>query len=193
MAKDPKLEQETDDIEEVVEETPKKRSPRLFILLGFISLILLQATMLFLLLPSQKQVADDLDKLRQRDPWAVAVTDPPEDNTVKSIDLVEKPLGDKFSVQDISPRNPAETEIFSVKVTLRIDKKDEAAFDKLFLQRTETLRDTVYAVLRSSTMEERNSETLSAIKTRIRIRVNEELGANFVKDVRCTEPSHAIM
>lgn len=195
MAKEPKPEQETEEMEENVEATPVKRSPRIYILLGFVSLILLQATLLFFLLPSPAQVAQQVDSYaRSDDQWSEMVRGTvPVDPNVKPIDLKEKSLGEKFTVQDISPRNPSEMEIFSVKVTLKIDKKDEKEFDKLYLERTETLRDIVYAVLRSSTMEERGSETLSAIKNRIRLRINEELGANYVKDVRCTEPSVSVM
>ncbi len=191
MAKEPEPAQE---IPPQTEEKPK-RSSRLIVLLCLVSLILFQVTLMFFLLPGPKQVADEVK-------GSIVLTPPPEfeapvnvapNADLKSAELIEKELGDKFQIQDLRPNGAGETDLFSVKVTLRVDKKDEVKYDKLYEQRKNTIRGLVTAVLRASTLDERRQETLTTIRQKIQNKINDELGSNYVKDVVCTDISVGTM
>lgn len=185
MAKETKPEIEAEEIQEEEPQQPK-RSPRMFILLGFVALVLFQVIGLAFLLPPLLK-----PQMIEPDPPPDYTTDTTLKTEPVKAELIEKSLGDKFMVRDIGDNNT--TNVFSVKVTLRIEKSDEKKFDKIMENRTETVRGVVYAVLRASTLPERKSETLQSIRNTIRVKVNDELQVNYVKDVVCTEPSNEMM
>jgi flagellar basal body-associated protein FliL len=170
----------------------KPRSPRLIILLSLVTLVLFQVLALFWILPTPQKIKAEIEDGK-------IILDPPNDfrtpvdavpqTGIKPEDLLEKTIGDPFRVQDPNPDNPGATDVFSVAVILKIDKKDERKFDKLLLEQPATIRSIVYAVLRSSTLTERKQETLGAIRNKILTKVNEHFGSNYVKDVVCDNPS----
>lgn len=182
MAKEPEI-----DPEEIVEEeTPKaKRSPLIYILLGLVSLVLLEVMALALILPAMTRV-EKLDPSAYEAPDYTAPGSPIPDS--KPIDLVEKELGERFNIEDLSPDAQGTISTFGVKVVVAVEKKDETKFDELYAQKTNAIRADVGAVLRASTLTERSQETLGTIRNKLRVKINERLGANYVKEVICTDP-----
>lgn len=198
MAKEPNPEEQSEQLENI-EKKDTKRSLGLSILLpliGLVSLVLFQVMALYFILPSPADVADEIKNrgINTQDPGPYIVEPgviPSPD--VSKIEMVERPLGDPFRVQEPDPETPGQTNVFTVTVILKVDKKEATKFDLLLTERTHTLRGIVYAVLRSSTKQERTSETLGKIRSKIRVKINEELGSNFVKDVVCDNPSNVSM
>jgi flagellar basal body-associated protein FliL len=192
MAKEQKTKPEPEPVA-VTEEMPQPpRSYRIHILLGMVIIALAETTFLFFLLPSQKKLRDELidiqDIVIDNDTYQVPIeVVPPTDLGKKP--LVEKPLGDKFKVQSIRSGPEQITDVFSVIITVQILKKDETAYDKLYAERQNAIRDAVTVVLRASTLEDRNQVALLTIKRNVKKAINEVLGISYVQGILCTEPS----
>ncbi|MCL2744520.1 MAG: hypothetical protein FWE67_11780 [Planctomycetaceae bacterium] len=196
MAKEPERKQDLDkdgDVSEnetVVEKKPQ--SQRLLILLSLVALVLFQILALYWILPTP-------DRIKKNILDGKIVTEPPDDfrvpvdaipnRGIKPEDMLEMPIGEPFRVQDPNPDTPGAIDIFSVTVVLKIDKKDKTKFEKLLKEQPVTIRNTVYAVLRQSTLTERKQETLGAIRNKVMTKLNEQFGTNYVKDVVCDNPS----
>jgi flagellar basal body-associated protein FliL len=176
----------------VAEETPlQPKSYRVHVLLGLVIVALAQTTFLFFLLPSQEKFKKDLVKIRdavkdediygfQKD--VVPMTD------LQKAPIVEKPLGEKFKVQSIRQGSEQITDVFTVTIVVQILKKDETAYDKLYAERQNAIRDAVTVVLRSSSLEDRNQTPLTTIRRSVKKAVNEVLGISYVQGVLCTDP-----
>lgn len=195
MAKEAKSDDQLDQLDENLENqaaAPKKKSSRLLILLALISLVLFQVMALYFILPSPGKIAEELQKgggtIEPPEAYRIPKDAIPQPD-VNPADLVERPIGDPFRIQEPNPDSPGATDVFTVTVVLKIDKKEAQKFDAILAERPATIRGIVNAVLRGSTLQERKSETLGTIRNKIQIKVNEELGANYVKDVVCTDPS----
>ncbi len=190
MAKDPKADVKPPEDPVVVESTPSKGIPRLYILIGLASLVLLQVLLLFFLLPSPGKVRDEVEKAGQteidRSKGEYTQVPLPEDTSVK-IETIEKPLGEKFRVQDVNKADPTKMDGFSGSVYAVIKKTDEAAFDALYTKNEKRVRSLIQTILRESSVEERTEPSLSVIRGRIKRRVREELGIPFVLDIGCND------
>lgn len=188
-----KSELETDEMLDQADQQPTKRSSGMFILLGMIIVILLLATSMALILPGPGAVRKELISLEDGNFVADYQPLPSTTGETPPMELVEKDLGDKFQVQELSTQRPGETDLFSVSITLLVDKKSEAEFDKIYATRTKTVRGAIQTILRASTLEERRQDSLGSIKQKIVRQVNEKLGGNFIKDVVCTDVSLGVM
>jgi flagellar basal body-associated protein FliL len=177
----------------VAEETPSPpRSYRLHVLLGLVIVALAQTTFLYFLLPSQDKLKKQLTNIQEK------VLFPPDVYTIPAegvpiADLqkaptVEKPLGDKFKVQSIRQGTEQITDVFTVTIIVQILKKDETAYDKLYTERQNAIRDAVTVVLRGSSLEDRNQVSLTTIRRSVKKAINEVLGISYVQGVLCTDP-----
>jgi hypothetical protein len=188
---DPKAKQEPEPVP-VVEEVAQPRSYRLHILLGLVIIALAQTTVLFFLIPSREQIKRELYDMNKvllpPDTYTVST----EVNPVPDLNreqLLEKPLGDKFKVQSIRQGPEQITDVFTITLVVQILKKDEAAYDKIFAERQNAIRDVVTVVLRGSSLDERNQISLATIRGKVKKAINDELGISYVKGVLCPESS----
>ncbi|MDR1141481.1 MAG: hypothetical protein LBL62_07300 [Planctomycetaceae bacterium] len=191
MAKEQKTKPEPEPVA-VAEETPKPpRSYRVHILLGLVIIALAQTMFLFFMLPSQKQMQDQLTKLKDHvldeDIYKVPTDVVPSD--LQKEPLVEKPLGDKFKVQSVRQGTEQITDVFTATIVLQVLKKDEVAYDKLYAERQNAIRDAVAVVLRSSSLEDRNQPALPVIRRNVQKAVNEVLGISYIRGVLFPESS----
>jgi flagellar basal body-associated protein FliL len=193
MAKELKSKPEPEPVV-VPEETPPQppRSYRIHILLGLVIIALAQTMFLFFMLPSQKQIAAELLKVKDDvlgDDRYKIPTDVVPMTDLQKEPLAEKPLGDKFKVQSIRQGPEQVTDVFTVTIVVQILKKDETAYDKIYAERQNTIRDAVTTVLRASSLEDRNQTSLITIKRNVKKAVNEVLGITYVQGVLCTDSS----
>ncbi|MDR0337371.1 MAG: hypothetical protein LBI18_09800 [Planctomycetaceae bacterium] len=193
MAKEQKTKPEPEPVVVVQEETPPPpRSYRIHILLGLVVIALAQTTFLFFLLPSQTQIAQQLldlkgEVLNNDDIYQVPTEVAPIPDLQKE-PLVEKILGDKFKVQSIRQGTEQITDVFTVTIVVQILKKDEIAYDKLYAERQNAIRDAVTIVLRASSLDNRNQPFMVAIRRDVQKAVNEVLGISYVRGVLCLDP-----
>ncbi|MDR0869783.1 MAG: flagellar basal body-associated FliL family protein [Planctomycetaceae bacterium] len=188
MAKDPKLDIDT---EEIVAEAPAKpKSYRLHILIGLVCLALLQTIVLYLMIPTPRELRDDIDQLRPQIAGVPIEVDPnvlPE-GEMKKEELVEKPLGEKFQVQDVRKGAEQTIDSFTVTIHVQVFKKDDYKFTELYTKKEFEIRDAVTEVLRGTTVDERSEVSLQTIRRKVMKRVNEVLGIPYIRGVLCTEP-----
>ncbi|MDR2116968.1 MAG: hypothetical protein LBP87_11380 [Planctomycetaceae bacterium] len=196
MAKDLKTKPEPEPIT-VAEETPQPpKSYRVHLLLGLVIIALAQTTFLFFLLPSpeklKRQLTDiQMTALNPGDIYQTQIEVVPSD--IKRELLLEKPLGDKFKVQSIRPGPEQITDVFTVTIIVQILKKDEAAYEKLYGERQNAIRDAVTVVLRATSLEDRNQVSLATIRQNVKKAINDVLGISYVQGVLCTEPNVEII
>lgn len=190
MAKEQKTKPEPEPIV-VAEETPQPpKSYRLHVLLGLVIIALAQTTFLFFMLPSREKIAKELTDIQEKVintdtylPTEVAVA-----SDLRKEPLVEKQIGEKFKVQSIREGPEQITDVFSVTIWVQVLKKDEAAYDKLYAERQNAIRDAITIVLRASSLEDRNQVSLIAIRRNVKKAINEKLGISYIQDVLCIDP-----
>ncbi|MDR1268371.1 MAG: hypothetical protein LBK82_02490 [Planctomycetaceae bacterium] len=192
MAKDQKTKPEPEPVA-VAEEIPKPpRSYRVHILLGLVVIALAQTMFLFFMLPSQERIQQKLVELKTQvlnnEDIYKGITDVVPSDLQKE-PLVEKPLGDKFKVQSVRQGPEQVTDVFTATIVLQVLKKDEVAYDKLYAERQNAIRDAVAVVLRSSTLEDRNQPALPVIRRNVQKAVNEVLGISYIRGVLFPESS----
>jgi len=188
MAKELKQQEPTSELEAVPEVVGPPASYRLQITLGFISLILFQMIILWLLLPSRTQVqtrigVDPLDGRGFSENFDTPGIVPP--NMGKGEDLVEKAISEKvFTVKNV--RNEL-NETFSVDIRVGIRQADEKKFNQRYEKCMYEIRDRVTAILNASSDEDRMEAALTTIKEKIKRAINEVLGSPLVQRVYCTD------
>lgn len=188
MAKDPKLDIDTEDT--VAEAPAPPKSYRMHILIGLVIVALLQTIVLYLMIPTPKQIQAGIDELRPDIAGVDYKADPnvvPEGENTKE-ELIEKPLGEKFRVQDVR-KGPEQTiDSFAVTMHVQIFEKDDTTFTELYTKKEFAIRDAVTEVLRGTTLEERGEVLLQTIRRKVMKRINEVLGIPYIRGVICTEP-----
>ncbi len=170
---------------------PSKGISRLYIILGLVSLILLQTLLLFFLLPSPSQVAANVQKSHQTvidqqpDPQYTAPAIP-KDETEK-VKKIERPFGAKFQVQDTNPTNPSKMDGFIGTFIAIIRESDAKEYDKIYAEKENRIRFIIQTILRESSLEDRTNPHLNVIRGKIVRQVNTELGVPYVQDVVCPD------
>ncbi|MDR0608905.1 MAG: hypothetical protein LBG58_02250 [Planctomycetaceae bacterium] len=175
----------------VAEETPPPpKSYRIHVLLGLVIVALAQTTFLYFLLPSQDRIKKELLKIREvlNNDDIYIPTEPVATTDLQKAPIVEKPLGEKFKVQSIRQGSEQITDVFTVTIIVQIQKKDETAYDKIYAERQNAIRDAVTIVLRASSLDDRNQVSLEAIRRKVKKAINEVLGISYVQGVLCTDP-----
>ena len=196
MAKDLKPDVKPPEEINGVEATSPTGIPRLYILLGLVSLILLQTTLLAFLLPSREagesgfvetgnEIIDRPGGSYRERPVV------PESKSVK-IKTIEKPLGkpegERYRVQDVERNNPSAMSGFSCSVYCVIKESDEKAFDKIYEKNVRRIDDLIQTILRESTLEERLDPRLGVIRGRIKRRVSEDLDIPYILEIIINNP-----
>lgn len=193
MAKEPKGETKTAEMEETA---PARAGglPKLYILLGLVSLVLFNTIILVLLvwfmLPSstainqvveggvQQPTGPDMSAL---DGGKVPITA----DTIATPDQVEIDLGSGMPFETSEP-NPTDKDLidkFKTSLFAKVDKKDEAAFMKIFEANKNTIKQEIRVLLKKSTMEQKNDPRLTMICNAVKMKVNAILGTPYVKSV----------
>ena len=166
------------------------KSYRLYISLGFASLILLQIILVFLMIPAKQpdpkvgaQVGNGTMNFND-------VSSEPAYPIPKEATL-EIPIGDKNTFK-ISTNRGDSTDSFSMVMTIIIRRTDERAFNRRFPLCTMEVLDRATQILNASTSEERGEAEHTAIKESLRRGINEVLGMPWVQRVLFTEVNHTI-
>ena len=194
MAKDSKPENRLPEDVGAAETGPPREIPRLYILLGLVSLIFFQAMLLAFLLPSPNQVAKRVEAAAQQeiddDGGQLVVPPIPPEKPVK-IDTLEKPFGkpegEKFRISDVNRSDPSKQDGFTCSVNVVIKKSDERAFDKMYETSVRRIDALIQTILRESTLDERSEPSLSVIRGRIKRRASEDLNIPYILDILITD------
>jgi hypothetical protein len=174
---------------EAPESAASPKSYRLQIILGLAGLILFQMIVLWLLLPSRKDIETNLgvDPANGVAGYDVPNGLPPDIG--KKEPMVEKPISEKpFKVKE-TKADAETTETFSVTIHAKIRKKDERAFDKRYVECQFEIIDAVTTVLQGSTSDDRRSVGLTNIKEKVKKAVNDVLGAPYIQEILAQDPS----
>ena len=181
MAKEQKQQEvapNPDDVE--VQEPPK--SYRLYISLGFVSLILFQMIVLWLILPSGTAARGPggLNPVNGVGDFEGVSGVPPGVRTTERV--VEIPIdeGSPFTVK--GPRNDA-NETFTVRIVVQVRRADERNFNRQYEARMFEIHDRINDILDGSTIEQRQEAGLTTIKERLRRGINEVIGPPLVLQV----------
>ena len=164
------------------------KSYRLQILLAFVSLILFQMIILWLLLPTppprpQLGIGPGDEGNGFDAPRLLEVTD-----LTNREPMVERSLNEGRLIKIKSPQGEVQ-ETFSVSVALKIRKVDAGKFDKRYSDCTSEILDCVRSILFASTEKERKEANLASIKEKMKREINFVLGAPWVQAVLCPESS----
>ena len=179
---DPKLESEQ---MEEVQETPKKGIPKLYILLGFVVLILLQATLLVLLLPGAPQATESSEEAV---PSEVPIPDGgrssllPNAIPLKS-DEIEFKIGEPFEVQSPAPNSAEKTDIYTVQFYARIKKEDETKFTPVYEANANTIRYEIRTVLMKADRSDKQDPNQTKIRHQVEVKINDILGKPYIKRI----------
>ena len=193
MAKEQKQEQSPPPVPEVPAAAGPPKSFRLYITLGFVSLIVFQMIVLGLLLYSLRQTTPKEEGLDPRNgPGAFNIA-PGGTTTLRTKDpTVERQIGDKNTFKIRTSRGDL-TDAFTVIMHIKVRKgADERAFDRRYLECTIEIIDSVTSVLEASTTEERREAERTAIKERVKKAINTVLGTPWVQQVLFSEVSHEV-
>jgi len=185
MAKEQKQEPPTP-APEVPEVAGPPKSYRLYISLGFVSLILFQMIVLFLLIPPKQEVPPF--GLPQGDEYGDTPGVSPE--LIKQKAMATLPIGDKNSFKNFNFPQDDGTETFSLVMHVYVEKTDESKFNTLYEAHSIEIIDEVAAVLRATSLDDRQEAGHTAIKERVKKKINDILGVPYVKRVFFIEVNH---
>ena len=189
MAKEQKKEPDPPPVPDVPEVAGPPKSYRLYIALGFVSLILFQMIVLGLLLSLiAKQPAPrgglDVGKV-----YDESVGEPPD--VIFTEPTVEIQIGDTNTFKFTQTRGEG-TETFALKMYVIVLKSDESKFRSRYEACMIMVISSAGDVLRASLTEERQEASYTAIRARVKKEINNVLRTTWVQDVRFTEVSHAV-
>jgi len=176
MAKDPKQEQKPVPTPEVpAEPVGPPKSYRMLATLGFVSLILCQVIVLFLILPARSPYGGTEQ----------SIVNPKLPGSVSQKPMVEKSIfeGKSFEVRNLRDDS---TEKFTVKIDVAVFTSDGIKFDKQYESRTAQIHDRVTSILTATATRERQEPGLTTIKEKLRRGLNDALGTPWVQEVYCT-------
>ena len=177
---------------EVLEVVGPPKSYRLYIVLGFVSLILFQTIALGMLvswLAKQPPPEIGLDVANGRGNFGDVSNEP--SSPISRDPVVEKAIGDRTTFKIRTPRGDT-TDSFSLVMHVTVRRTDERAFDKRYAECTIAVIDRATAVLCASTREEREEAERTAIKERVKKAINEVLEMPWVQQVFFTEIVHEV-
>ena len=176
MAKDPKQEQKPAPAPEIPPEPVRPpKSYRMLAMIAFVNLVLFQAILLFLLLPTKSPYDISKQQIDNTKPPDVAPSQP----------IVERPIneGKPITVKNVQGDSSV---TFKVKVDVAVLIVDSSKFDKQYLARTAQIIDRASGILRATTSEERQEAGLTTIKEKLKRGFNEALGTPWVQYVYCS-------
>jgi len=173
--------------------TPEAAAPpksyRLYIILGFVSLILFQMIFLYLILPPTQKVPPGGLPING-DGNFNNVPGIPQD-VIKQEDMDEIQIGEKNSFKIVNGREDG-TEKFSLIMWVRVRKNDTRNFTRQYEKSMNTIIDRAFSVLYASETEERREAGHTALKERVKKEINNVLVAPWVQEVLFLEVSHEV-
>jgi len=190
MAKEQKKEQDAPPVPEVPEVAGPPKSYRLYILLGFVSLILFQMTTLFLLLPAkQEPPRTGIDVVNGTINYGDGSNQPRD--VIKSEDMETILIGDNNTFK-FSETTDDGIESFSLVLHVSVRTADKRKFDTRYEKCSIRVIDRVSSELRASTTDERKEASLAAIRERVKRRINDVLGTPWVQEVFFVQVNHSV-
>jgi len=157
-----KAEPDDDVVETPVVEPIKSRS-RLYILLAFSVVVLLEMILLVWFLPAPAGTSTV-----QEEPVPTFVPDPP----VKLGDLVEKPIPGPFNAS-VSAEDGITGYMVSAQFTMKCEQKKASRYDTLYDKVKDKIRAEILTILRSSKVEDIIDPNCTTIRNRILMKINE--------------------
>jgi hypothetical protein len=164
----------------------KKGIPKLYILLGFVALILFQTILLTFMLPgSPKLPADGGQPGIEYNPDSpnVRTVDPTIDPAVLKPDEIEVKIGDSFEVATPSPKSVDKTDIYTVQFYARIKKDEESKFTPLYEQNAQTIRYEIRTVLNKAELADKQDPNQTKIRHQVEVKINDILGKAYIKRI----------
>jgi hypothetical protein len=190
MAKEQKQEQNLPPVPDGSEVAGPPKSYRLYIALGFVSLILFQMIVLGVLLSVLA---------RQAPPEPGLVIGPNIDGPTVGMPqvvrpterMVEIPIGTRntFNVRNVRDDG---NEIFSLIMHVSVRHRDSRSFERRLGESENAVIDRVTSILSASTTEERREAGHTAIKARVSREINDVLGTAWVQQVFFSEITHEV-
>ena len=189
MARELKPEQNTEVAPDVSAILEPPKSYRLYIVLGFVVVILLQTFIMAAAfrswfpppgLPNMGLNPSDNAGLGLDEAGLV----PP--NIGKREEVLEKPINEGKALK-VKQTVYDQTETFSLILHVRVRKKDERKFDLRYEACKQTIRDRLESMLAVSSTEDRKEAGSTAIKAKAKKVINDELGFPYVQEVLVSE------
>ena len=188
MAKEQKQENPPP-VPEVPEVVGPPKSYRLYIALGFVSLILFQVIVVLLIMPAKQE--SPLSGVGPRD--GTDFGDVPDHRPIiRKEPMVERPIGTNNSFKIRTPAGNDLNSSFNLVMHVRIRSADARAFDKGYADNMILVIDRATSVLRAATIEERDEANHTAIKARLKKAINEVLENTWVQEVLFVEVTHEV-
>jgi len=190
MAKEQKQEQNPSSVPDGSEVAAPPKSYRLYIALGFVSLILFQMIILGLLLSVlARQTPQEPGIVVGPDFDGTTVGGPPVVRPTER--MAEIPIGNRNSFNVRIVQDDA-NETFSLILHVSVRQRDVRSFERRFGDCENEIIDRVSVVLRSSTPEERREAGHTAIREKVRRAMNDVLGTPWVQQVFFSEITHEV-
>jgi len=192
MAKEQKQEQNLPPVPEGSEITGPPKSYRLYIALGFVSLILLQTIVLALVASALARHTPQqigLDPVRSVDNFGNVPGVPPNVRPAERMNEIQIGTRTTFNIRNV--RDDA-NEVFSLIMHVSVRQRDARQFERRFGECENEVIDRVTAILSASTTEERREAGHTAIKERVRRTINDVLGTPWVQQVFFAEITHEV-
>ena len=189
MAKEQKQEQAAPPAPEHTEALGPPKSFRLYIVLGFFSLILFEVLILWIALPGRTPATINAGVNAGELPTGIdnANTVPPDIGVQKN--LIEKPIGEKNTFHFKKTEDGTTTSV-SLIMNVKIQKADEAKFDKEYTAHTSEIIEAVTKELWAAKREDYLEVNRTAIKERTKKAINALFTSPYVKQVVITEVNY---
>ena len=192
MAKEQKQDQNQPPVLEGPESVEPAKSYRLYIALGFVSLILFQMVVLGILLSFLVQNSPDRGGMNPLDGFQDFEHSPGQRTGALTRErTTEVQIGTRNTFNITDPRADA-NETFSLNIFVTVRQADLRRFEKDYESRTAAVIGRVTEILRAATTEERAEAANTAIKERVKRAINDAFETPWVQEVHFTEVSHEI-
>ena len=165
------------------------KSFRLYIALGFVSLILFQMIVIFMMLPAPAK-PPPIGGYNPGGPGGGIFDDTPlpAPNIGPEVRLVERQIG-SVPLSVTQPRGDS-NEVFTLTMHVTVREREQWRFDAEYERRTFRVIASVENVMRAATPAERNEVGHATIGERSRRAINEVLGTPWVQQVFITSATN---
>ena len=185
MAKEPKQEPAQAPAPEVPEALGPPKSYRLYTTLGFVSLILFQVIVLWILLPPRVQNTDG-PGLRIGGPYDINDVSPAPPGIGPTGKLPENQIGEDTTFKFQRTKNE-ETESIALIMYVRVLNANNSKFLAEYEDRKNTIIDGVLKMLRAATPEDFQDASGTALREKAKNTINNLLSKPYVQDVLITQ------
>jgi len=192
MAKELKPIQDTESDSAVPEVQGPPKSYRLHITLGFVSLILFQVILLWLILPAKQsptRYRGGLDPTTGTRGFEDSAPIPP--GIIKPEDVVERSInGGRAFTGKITKKGSDVTESYSLVMHVTVKSKEAKKFDKRYADCQQTIIDRVSGMLRINVAEYYYEAGHTTLKEKAKKEINGVLGTPWVQSVLISGDSY---